>query len=48
MPEAMAGHAEGRVLRPLTFAHVAFPHLVAVVMGIVLFVLGLAGVFGPI
>jgi len=25
-----------------------FPHLVAIVMGTVLFVLGLCGVFGPI
>jgi hypothetical protein len=34
--------------RPWTGGHVAFPHLVAVAMGAVLFVLGLLGVFGPI
>ena len=34
--------------RPLLFAHVAFPHLVAVVLGIALFCMGLAGVFGRI
>jgi hypothetical protein len=39
---------EGRLLRPWAFAHVAFPHSVALVMGTVLFVLGLLGVFGPI
>jgi hypothetical protein len=39
---------QGRLLRPWTFAHVAFPHLVAVVLGAVLFVLGLFGIFGPI
>jgi hypothetical protein len=34
--------------RPWTGFHVAFPHLVTVGMGTVLFVLGLLGVFGPI
>src|SRR5829696_6297050 len=37
-----------RPQRPWISAHVAFPHLVAVVMGTVLFVLGLVGEFGPI
>jgi hypothetical protein len=35
-------------VRPWLFAHVAFPRLVAVGLGLVLFVLGLLGVFGPI
>jgi hypothetical protein len=33
---------------PLRFAHVALPHLVAALLGAVLFCLGLAGVFGRI
>jgi hypothetical protein len=37
-----------RPQRPWISAHVAFPHLVAVVMGTILFVLGLMGHFGPI
>jgi hypothetical protein len=37
-----------RPQRPWISGHVAFPHLVAVVMGTVLFVLGLLGQFGPI
>jgi hypothetical protein len=37
-----------RSVQPWTFTHVMFPHLVAIVMGTVLFVLGLCGVFGPI
>lgn len=47
-PQPWPEQQQGRVLRPWTFAHVAFPHLVAVLMGTVLFVLGLLGVFGPI
>ncbi|MFD6388667.1 hypothetical protein [Nocardia sp. NPDC060259] len=34
--------------QPWFFAHVMFPHVVAIALGTVLFVLGLAGVFGPI
>ncbi|HEY5248687.1 MAG TPA: hypothetical protein VIJ15_09615 [Dermatophilaceae bacterium] len=37
-----------RPLSPWFFPHVMLPHLIAVIMGIVLFVLGLLGVFGPI
>ncbi len=47
-PQQWPTHQQGRGLRPWTFAHVAFPHLVSVVSGTVLFVLGLLGVFGPI
>jgi hypothetical protein len=35
-------------MRPWTWPAVAFPHVVTVVMGTVLFVLGLFGLFGPI
>ncbi|BAW07301.1 hypothetical protein [Nocardia seriolae] len=38
----------GRSMQPWFFAHAMFPHVIAVVLGGVLFVLGLAGVFGPI
>ncbi|HZJ06852.1 MAG TPA: hypothetical protein VFD59_15460 [Nocardioidaceae bacterium] len=34
--------------RILLWPHVALPHAIAVALGLVLFVLGLAGVFGPI
>jgi hypothetical protein len=47
-PKPWPDEQEGRLLRPWAFAHVAFPHSVALVMGTVLFVLGLLGVFGPI
>jgi hypothetical protein len=33
---------------PLTLAHVAFPHLIAVITGTTLFVVGLTGHLGPI
>lgn len=39
---------EGRALRPWTWPHVMFPHLIAVLVGTTLFALGLAGVFGSI
>jgi hypothetical protein len=32
---------------PFFFAHVAFPHLISVLLGAPLFCLGLAGLFGP-
>ena len=35
-------------MQPWFFNHVMFPHLIAIVIGAVLFVLGLFGVFGPI
>ena len=35
-------------MQPWAFPHVMFPHLVAIVVGTVLFVLGLFGVFRPI
>jgi hypothetical protein len=47
-PQPWPTEQQGRLLRPWTFAHVAFPHLVALIMGTVLFALGLLGVFGPI
>jgi hypothetical protein len=47
-PQPWPSTQRGRLLRPWTFAHVALPHLVAVLFGTVLFVLGLLGVFGPI
>jgi hypothetical protein len=37
-----------RPMRPWKWPHVVLPHLVAVLLGTVLFVLGLLGVFGPI
>lgn len=39
---------EGRVMRPWTWPHVMFPHIIAVLVGTLLFVLGLTGVFGSI
>jgi hypothetical protein len=47
-PQPWPDLQEGRLLRPWTFAHVVFPHVIAVAAGTILFVLGLAGVFGPI
>jgi hypothetical protein len=47
-PQPWPDEQEGRLLRPWAFAHVAFPHSVALVLGTVLFMLGLLGVFGPI
>ncbi len=47
-PQPWPIHQQGRPLRPWTFAHVAFPHLVTLVTGTILFLLGLLGVFGPI
>ncbi|HEX6022699.1 MAG TPA: hypothetical protein VFZ00_11935 [Solirubrobacter sp.] len=38
----------GSPMRPWLWPHVMLPHAISVVAGIVLFVLGLAGVFGPI
>lgn len=38
----------GQPIQPWAWAHVVLPHLVTFVMGTVLFVLGLLGVFGPI
>ncbi len=35
-------------IRPMLWPHVMFPHVVAVVAGLTLFVLGLFGVFSPI
>jgi hypothetical protein len=48
VPKPWPDAQQGRRMRPWLYAHVAFPHLVAVIVGIVLFVLGLAGVFGSI
>ncbi|WP_406238408.1 hypothetical protein [Nocardia sp. NBC_01009] len=48
VPEPWPKRRLGRSIQPWLFAHVMFPHLVAIVMGTVLFVLGLSGVFGPI
>jgi hypothetical protein len=48
VPRPWPDTQEGRLLRPWLFPHVAFPHLVAVGLGTALFVLGLAGVFGPV
>jgi hypothetical protein len=39
---------EARSAPSCLFPHVMLPHRVAVLMGTVLFVLGLLGVFGPI
>lgn len=47
-PQPWPTQQHGRLLRPWIFAHVVFPHLVTLVAGTVLFVLGLLGVFGPI
>jgi hypothetical protein len=47
-PRPWANTQQGRLLRPWTFTSVLFPHLVVVVMGTVLFLLGLLGVFEPI
>lgn len=47
-PQPWPKQQSGPLQRPWLFPHVAFPHVVAVVAGTVLFVLGLFGVFGPI
>jgi hypothetical protein len=47
-PRPRPNMQQGRLLRPWRFTNVLFPHLVAVVLGAVLFVLGLLGVFEPI
>jgi len=47
-PQPWPTYQQGHVVRPWSFAHVAFPHIVTIVTGTVLFVLGLLGVFGPI
>ena len=39
---------EGRSMQPCVYSHVMFPHVVAVVIGASLFILGLLGLFGPI
>lgn len=46
----LSEHVPGRRdrVRAWMFPHVALPHVIAVVMGVVLFALGLMGVFGPI
>jgi hypothetical protein len=48
VPRPWPNEQTGRVLRPWMFPHVALPHVVSFVVGTVLFVLGLCGVFGPI
>ena len=40
--------AQGAKVRILLWPHVALPHAVAVALGLVLFVVGLSGAFGPI
>ena len=47
-PQPWPETGEGRSAPPWLFPHVMLPHLVAVLMGTVLFVLGLLGLFGPI
>ena len=39
---------EGRSMQPWVYSHVMFPHVVAVVIGTILFVLGLFGLLGPV
>jgi hypothetical protein len=48
VPQPWPNLREAPSMQPWLFAHVMFPHLVAFVIGTVLFVLGLLGVFGPI
>ncbi|TQM30594.1 hypothetical protein [Nocardia bhagyanarayanae] len=49
VPEPWNDPSSGRsMLQPWFSTHVMLPHLIAIVLGTVLFVLGLAGVFGPI
>jgi hypothetical protein len=48
VPRPWPAEQQGRPLRPWLFAHVAFPHLVAFMLGMILFTLGLMGVFGPV
>ena len=39
---------EGRSMQPWVHSHVMFPHVFAVVIGTILFVLGLFGLLGPV
>jgi len=48
VPQLWPETGEGRSASPWLFPHVMLPHLVAVLMGTVLFALGLLGHFGPI
>jgi hypothetical protein len=48
VPQPWPKLREGRSMQPWAFPHIMFPHLVAIVVGTVLFVLGLFGVFRPI
>jgi hypothetical protein len=48
VPQPYPKLGERRSVQPWAFAHVMFPHVAAIVIGTVLFVLGLFGVFGPI
>ena len=48
VPQRWPDLRERRSIQPWLFTHVMFPHLIAIGVGAVLFVLGLFGVFGPI
>jgi hypothetical protein len=47
-PQSWSETGEGRSAPPWLFPHVMLPHVVAVLIGTVLFVLGLLGLFAPI
>ncbi|WP_193043663.1 hypothetical protein [Mycolicibacterium baixiangningiae] len=47
-PVRYAEMREERSVQPWTMAHVMFPHVVSIVVGTILFILGLGGAFGQI
>lgn len=47
-PRPWPDERDGRSIQPWWYVHVMFPHLIAIVVGSILFVLGLCGAFGPI
>jgi hypothetical protein len=48
VPKRWPDQRQGKSMRPWVYGHVMFPHVIAIVVGSVLFALGLSGAFGPI